>query len=168
MAAHRTRGAGAAAPTAVAVAVTCAVLLSAALSGCTDDTNPSSVTSRAASAAQSVGSQAASAFASATAEAGRKLDSIKGGVEAKDDVKLGAPTAAGDRTTVQVTATNTADSAKSFSVQVDFKDPDGTWRDTVLVTVADVPAGGKKTATARSTHQLPGNVRAEVPRAVRY
>ncbi|MFD7135593.1 hypothetical protein [Streptomyces sp. NPDC059894] len=166
MAAHRTRGASGAAPTAVAVA--CAVLLSAALSGCTDDTDPSSVASRAASAAESVGSRAASGLASATAEAGRKLDSIKGGVEAKDEVKLGAPTADGDRTTVKVTATNSADSTKSFSVQVDFKDPDGTWRDTVLVTVADVPAGEKKTATARSTHQLPGNVRAEVPRAVRY
>ncbi|MFI9549170.1 hypothetical protein ACIHAR_35480 [Streptomyces sp. NPDC052016] len=161
MAAHRTRWTRGAAPAAAA----CSVLLS----GCTDDTDPSSVASRAASAAESAGSRAADAFASATAEAGRRLDGIKGGVDATDDVKVGSPATDGDgRTTVPVTATNREDSAKSFAVQVDFKDASGNWKDTVVVTVPDVPAGKSGTATARSTHRLSGEVRADVARAVRY
>lgn len=82
-----------------------------ALTGCSGDDSPSSVASKAASAAQSVGaqataaasslaSQASEAFASATAEVGRKLDGIENGVDAKDDVKLGTPTADGDRSAV--------------------------------------------------------------------
>lgn len=150
MTSHRTHWAGRAALT----ATVCALVLSA----CTDETDPSSVASR-----------AASAFASATAEAGRRLDGIKGGVEAKADVKLGTPSTDADgRTTVDVTATNPDDSTTSFAVQVDFKDPDGTWRDTVLVTVPDVPPGTSRKATARSTRKLPDGTRAEVPRAVRY
>ncbi|WP_425246524.1 FxLYD domain-containing protein [Streptomyces sp. NEAU-NA10] len=161
MAAHRTHWATTAALTATA----CALLLS----GCSDDTAPSSVASRAASAAESVGERAADAFASATAEVGRQLDSIKGGVEAKDDVKLGSPSTDADgRGTVEVTATNSADSTKSFAVQVNFRDANGNWQDTVLVTVPDVPAGKSKPATARSTRKVSGEIRAEVGRAVRY
>ncbi|MFH8802315.1 hypothetical protein ACH4F6_22350 [Streptomyces sp. NPDC017936] len=157
---HRTRGTGRTALTATA----CAVLLS----GCSDDGGASSVPSRAASAVQSVGSRAGDAFASATASAGEKLNDIKGGVDATDDVKLGTPSTSDDRTTVQVTVTNSAGSTKSFAVQVDFKDSKGDWKDTVVVTVPDVPAGKQKTATARSTHRLPSGTRATVPRAVRY
>lgn len=161
MTAHRTHRARRTALTATACA--------AVLSGCADDTDPSSVASRAASAAESVGSRAGDAFASATAEAGRKLDSIKGGVDAKNEVKLGTPaTDADGRTTVPVTATNRVDSTKSFAVQVDFKDASGNWKDTVVVTVPNVPATKSATATARSTHKLSGDVRAEVARAVRY
>ncbi|MFI6034121.1 hypothetical protein ACIBBD_08125 [Streptomyces sp. NPDC051315] len=161
MTSHRTHWTGRAALTATA----CALPLCA----CSDETDPSSVASRAASAAESVGDRAASAFASASAEAGRRLDSIKGGVDAKADVRLGTPSTDADgRTTVDVTATNPDDSAKSFTVQVDFKDPDGTWRDTVLVTVPDVPPKASRTSTARSTHKLPKGTQAEVPRAVRH
>ncbi|MEU8649483.1 hypothetical protein [Streptomyces sp. NPDC048737] len=176
MPAHRTRPARPAALTATCAA---ALLGLTALTGCSDENNPSGVASRAASAAESardeataaassLASRATEGFASATAEAGRKLDGITGGTEVKGDVKAGPPKTDGDRTTAEVTAANTDDTARSFSVQVDFTDQDGTWRDTVVVTVSDVPAGKSGTATARSNRQLSGEVKAEVARAVRY
>ncbi|MFF7641858.1 hypothetical protein [Streptomyces canus] len=147
---------------------TAALLTALALTGlaaCSDDNNPSSVASKVASAA----SRAGDAVASATAEAGRRFDDIKNGVDAKDDVRIGAPATASDgRTTVQVTAANKAASAKSFAVQVDFTDGTGKLVDAVVVTVPDVPAGGTGKATARSTHRLSGDVRAKVSRAARY
>ncbi|MEU0947854.1 hypothetical protein ABZ379_34895 [Streptomyces canus] len=147
---------------------TAALLTALALTGltaCSDDDSPSSVASKVASAA----SRAGDAVASATAEAGRRFDDIKNGVAAKDDVRIGAPATASDgRTTVAVTAANSAASAKSFAVQVDFTDGTGKLLDAVVVTVPDVPAGGSGKGTARSTHRLSGDVRAQVSRAVRY
>ncbi|MFG2723808.1 FxLYD domain-containing protein [Streptomyces canus] len=147
---------------------TAALLTTLALTGltaCSDDDSPSSVASKVASAA----SRAGEAVSSATAEAGRRFDDIKNGVDAKDDVRLGTPATASDgRTTVEVTATNSADSAKSFTVEVDFTDRNGKLLDAVVLTVSDVPAGGSGKGTARSTHDLSGDVRAKVPRAVRH
>ncbi|MCX4858679.1 FxLYD domain-containing protein [Streptomyces canus] len=147
---------------------TTALLTTLALTGltaCSDDDSPSSVASKVASAA----SRAGEAVSSATAEAGRRFDDIKNGVDARDDVRLGTPDTASDgRTTVEVTATNSADSAKSFTVEVDFTDQDGKLLDAVVLTVSDVPAGGTGKGTARSTHDLSGDVRAKVPRAVRH
>ncbi|KUO21356.1 hypothetical protein AQJ91_09980 [Streptomyces dysideae] len=140
------------------MAVTLTLPLTLTLTSCTDEETPSSVASR-----------AESAFESATAEAGRRLDEIKGGVDAKDEVTLGDPTTnGGDRTSVEITASNTTDSTKSFAVQVDFTDQDGNWLDTVVVTVPDVATGESAKATARSTRALSGEVEAEVARAVRY
>ncbi|MEU6373638.1 hypothetical protein [Streptomyces sp. NPDC046909] len=141
------------------------------LTGCSDDDTPSSVASKAASLASqgaSLASQGADVFASATAEVGDKFDDIKGGVDVKDDVKLGTPTTSGGRAEVEVTAANTADSQKSFLVQVNFTDGDGTFVDAVAVTVSDVAAGGSGKATARSNRDLSGDVKAKVGRAVRY
>ena len=142
---------------------TAALLTTLALTGltaCSDDDSPSSVASKVASAA----SRAGEAVSSATAEAGRRFDDIKNGVDAKDDVRLGTPATASDgRTTVEVTATNSADSAKSFTVEVDFTDRNGKLLDAVVLTVSDVPAGGSGKGTARSTHDLSGDVRAKVP-----
>ncbi|MEH0577517.1 MULTISPECIES: FxLYD domain-containing protein [Streptomyces] len=132
-----------------AAAICCAF----ALTGCSDDNTPSSVSS---------------AFASATAEVGRQLDEIKGGADVKGDVKLGTPGTDGDRSTVEVTVVNSADSTKSFAVQVDFSDSAGNRLDTVLVTVSDVPAGKTGKATARSNRTLSGTVKAKTARAVRY
>ncbi|MCX5255761.1 FxLYD domain-containing protein [Streptomyces canus] len=147
---------------------TAALLTTLALTGltaCSDEDSPSSVASKVASAA----SRAGEAVSSATAEAGRRFDDIKNGVDAKDDVRLGTPATASDgRTTVEVTATNSADSAKSFTVEVDFTDRNGKLLDAVVLTVSDVPAGGSGKGTARSTHDLSGDVRAKVPRAVRH
>ncbi|MDO0913308.1 FxLYD domain-containing protein [Streptomyces sp. DT2A-34] len=125
---------------------------------CTDDDTPSSVAGK-----------AASAFASATAEAGRQLDDIKGGIDAKDAVSLGDPSTDADgRTTVEVAARNTTDATKSFAAQINFRDGDGNLLDATVVTVSDVPASGTGKATARSTRDLDGEVRTEVARAVRY
>jgi hypothetical protein len=139
------------------------------LTGCSGDSSPSSVASKAASAVASIGAQATGAIASATAEAGRRLDEVKNGVDAKDAVKLGTPTTdSAGRSTVEVTVTNSAGSAKSFAVQVEFKDTGGNLLDTVVVTVSDVPAGKSATATARSNRSLSGSVRAAVGTALRY
>ncbi|MER5214059.1 FxLYD domain-containing protein [Streptomyces sp. NPDC002838] len=155
-----------------------ALLALVSLTGCTDDESPSETVSRAASAARSIGAEATAAasslaaeaseaFASATAEVGRRFDEIEGGVDVKDDVRLGAPVTDG-RTTVEVTADNTADSTRSFAVEVDFTDQHGNLLDVVVVTVPDVPAGESGKATARSNRELGADVRAVVGRAVRY
>lgn len=151
------------APVAVVVAAAALTALTA-LTGCSDGDTPASVASRAAS----VASQGADAFASATAEAGERFDDIKNGVDVKGDVKLGTVTHSGGRAAAEVTATNTGGSQKSFLVQVNFTDGDGTFLDAVAVTVSDVPAGGSGKATARSNRDLSGAVKAEVDRAVRY
>ncbi|MEU9588407.1 FxLYD domain-containing protein [Streptomyces sp. NPDC048193] len=167
MAGHRARR---------AAAVT--VLAAAVLAGCSDGdgdsggtpTDPASAAvSRAASAASSLASEGSDALASATAEAGRWLDDITSGADVTGDVAAGTPrTDADGRTTVGITVRNTADATKSFAVQLNLTDPDGTLLDTVVVTVDDVPAGGSGHATARSSHDLSGQVRAEVAHAVRY
>ena len=146
-------------------AICCAAALLTALTGCSDDDTPSSVSS----AASSLASKASEALASATAEAGRQLDEIKGGVDVRSDVRLGtAGKDADGRATVDVTASNTTDATKSFAVQVDFRDSSGNLLDTVVVTVTDVPAGGTGTGTARSNRDLSGEVQTKVARAVRY
>jgi hypothetical protein len=149
---------------------TAALLTTLALTGltaCSDEDSPSSVASKVASAA----SRAGDAVSSATAEAGRRFDDIKNGVDAKDDVRLGTPataTASDGRTEAGITVTNSADSARTFAVEVDFTDENGKLLDAVVVTVSDVPAGGSGKGTARSTHDLSDQVRAKVSRAVRY
>ena len=185
MAGTRARRATGAAPTAVTAAALTRLALVAVtgltcltcLTGCSGDDNASSAVSKAASAARSAGEEATAAASSlasqassalASAEAGRRLDDIEGGVDAKGSVELGKPAAAGDRTKVEVTAENSTDSTKSFAVQVDFTDQAGNLLDTVVLTVSDVPAGDSGKATARSNRQLTGEARAKVARAVRY
>ncbi|MER6348750.1 hypothetical protein ACWC10_04625 [Streptomyces sp. NPDC001595] len=164
-----------------ATAVVLAAVLAVGVSGCSDggDGGGSSAASKAASAAESaagevtaaassLASEGSAALASATAEVRDQLDSIKGGVDAKDEVRLGSTSVTDDHATVTVTARNTADSQKSFAVQVDFKDQSGNLLDAVVVTVSDVAAQGSGTATARSTRSLSGEVKAEVGTALRY
>ncbi|WP_149182547.1 FxLYD domain-containing protein [Streptomyces sp. TRM49041] len=154
----------------VAVGALVTVLTATAV-GCgeNDTGSPSDLASRATATAASLASGAAEALESATAEAGRKLEEIKGGIDAEDEVTLGDVTADDDgRSTVEVTARNTADSVKSFAVQVDFRDPQGNLLDVVIVTVTDVADGATKRATARSNRTLSGDVKAEVGTAVRY
>ncbi|MER6911331.1 hypothetical protein ABT354_06635 [Streptomyces sp. NPDC000594] len=171
--------------------------LGAGAAGCSDDggtTSPAELASKAASAAgrataaassavaeasravESAGakvtgaaSQVASAVASATAAADKKLADIKGGVDAKGEITLGKPVTAGDgRTSVEVTARNTADGSKSFAVQVDFRDSGGNLLDAAVVEVKDVAEGRTGSATALSNRSLSGAVKAEVGRAIRY
>ncbi|MFJ9542856.1 hypothetical protein ACIRPX_37195 [Streptomyces sp. NPDC101225] len=146
-----------------------AVVVGAGLTGCSDNGNgPASSASKAASAASSLASRGADALASATASAGRKLDELKDGIDAKDEVRLGTPTTDNGRAAVTVTARNSASSTKSFAVQVNFTDSGGNLLDAVVVTVSDVPAGTSGRATARSNRSLSGQVKAEVARALRY
>ncbi|MFR9798155.1 FxLYD domain-containing protein [Streptomyces sp. MS06] len=165
---------------ATAAALVAVIAVGASACSGDDGGSASSARSKAASAASSVGaevtaaasslaSRAASALASATAEAGRRLESLKGGIDAKGDVRLGEPRTDSDgRTTVTVTARNTTQDQQSFLVQVNFRDDSGNRLDTVVVTVSDVAAGESGTATARSTHKLSGTVKAEVGTALRY
>jgi hypothetical protein len=157
---HRTRRATGGAASALALA--------AVLTGCGGD-GPADTARKAESAVGSIASQASEAVESAAAEAERRLDGIRGGIDVKGDVKVGTPAVGADgRARAQVTVDNTDDSARSFAVQVDFTDAGGRLTDTVIVTVEHVQAGDSATATARSTHDLSGEVRAEVARAVRY
>ncbi|MFD5912354.1 hypothetical protein ACFWHL_26870 [Streptomyces massasporeus] len=158
---HRTRWATGGAALALA--------LSAALTGCSGDDTPSHAASKAESAVGSIASGASEAIESATAEAGRRLDDIQDGIDVKGDVRIGTPVTGSDgRVRAEVTVRNSDDSTRSFAVQVDFKNSGGDLVDTVIVTVDHVQAGESATATARSTHDLSGDVRTDVARAVRY
>ncbi|WP_406456125.1 hypothetical protein OH768_21975 [Streptomyces sp. NBC_01622] len=163
MSAHRTRW---------AAGVLITALTATALTACSNGGSPSSTASKAASAASSaaasLASQGSDALASATAAAGKKLDEIKNGTDVKNDVTLGTPDTSSGRATVKVTARNTADSTKSFAVQVNFRDTGGNLLDTAVVTLSDVAARKDGTGSASSNRSLSGEVRAEVGRALRY
>ncbi|MFD4863101.1 hypothetical protein [Streptomyces atratus] len=151
-----------------AVLLTTAVMSTAA--ACSDDGGKASSTaSKAASAAASVASRGSDVVASATAAAGEKLKGFKNGVNAKGDVRLGSPSIGHDgRATARVTVTNSADSAKSYAVQINFRDPSGNLLDTVVVTVDDVGPKASKDATARSNRKLSGDIKADVGTALRH
>lgn len=145
------------------------VAAAAVLCGCSGDGGPSGNASQAASAAASLASQAASALASATAEAGRRLDEIKGGTDAKGDVRTGTTSTDADgRSAAEITVTNPTKQTRTYAVQADFRDTGGNLLDTVVVMVDDVPAGASKNATALSHRKLSGPVTVDVARAVRY
>ncbi|MFZ3473424.1 hypothetical protein ACODT3_09125 [Streptomyces sp. 4.24] len=152
------------------------VALALGATGCSDGDGASAAASKAASAAASAGavvssaaSAASEAVESAAAVAKDKLSEVKDGVDAKDEVTLGAPAKDADgRSTVPVSARNSDGSKKSFAVQVDFKDESGKLLDTVVVTISDVAANATGEGTARSTHTLSGTVTAETGRALRY
>ncbi|QDY77977.1 hypothetical protein FQU76_17340 [Streptomyces qinzhouensis] len=165
-----------------AVAALTATALAAGVAACGNNNSPSSVASGiasvasgaasvasgAASAASSIGAKATGAAASASASAQQKIDEIKGGVNVKNDVTLAAPAVKDGHSTVDVTARNTADSTKTFTVKVDYKDTSGNLLDTVVVTLSDVPAGQSKSATAQSNRKLTGEVKTDVAQAVRH
>ncbi|WP_162684297.1 hypothetical protein [Streptomyces populi] len=167
-------------PVRLVLAVSVVAALAAQLTACSDDSSPSDAASKAASAASkaasaaskaaSAATEAGDALASATAEAGRKFDEFKSGADAKDEVKTAGTASPGSdgRVTAEVTATNPTSSAKSYVVQVDFRDQSGNLLDTTVVTVDDVPAGGSENATARSNRSLTGDVKADVARAARH
>ncbi|MEV5612998.1 hypothetical protein [Streptomyces sp. NPDC052225] len=152
----------------VAGAALFAAALALGVTGCDSDTSPSDAASKAVGAASSAASKASDVVASATAQAQEKFDDIKGGVDAKDDVKLGDVSKDDGRATVPVSITNGADAKKSYAVQVDFRDSGGNLLDTVVLTVKDVDADTSKDAKATSNRSLDGDVTADVARAMRY
>ncbi|MFI8432514.1 hypothetical protein ACIGJO_01980 [Streptomyces sp. NPDC079020] len=151
-------------------AVALAAALAAAVAGCSDDGGtPSDAVSQAASAASSLASKGSDAVASATAAAQDKLNEFKDGVNAKGDVDLGTVAKDDDgHATAKFTVTNSTDSAKSYAVQINFRDKGGNLLDTTVVTVDDAPPGTPKDATARSNRTLDGDVGAEVATALRH
>ncbi|MGW5046795.1 hypothetical protein [Streptomyces griseoluteus] len=143
--------------------------LAVAVTGCSDGNSPSGQASKAASAASSLASRASGTVASATAEAKRKLDQVKGGMDAKKDVSVGkVTTGKGNVPTAEVSAKNTTGEKKSFTVQVNFRDAKGDLQDTVIVNIDDVAAGATGRATARSHRELSGDIRADVGAALRH
>ncbi|MET8327902.1 FxLYD domain-containing protein [Streptomyces sp. NPDC005181] len=151
-------------------AVLLTAVVASAAAACTDDGgSPSSTVSEAASAVASAASRGGDVVASASAAAQEQLQNFKNGVNAGKDVKAGAVTAGtGGRATAKITVTNSADSAKSYIVQINFLDPGGNLLDTTVVTVDDVKPGTSKDATASSNRNLTGDLTAEVARALRH
>ncbi|MFR9792547.1 hypothetical protein ACL07V_28445 [Streptomyces sp. MB22_4] len=138
-------------------------------SGGQNSPSPAEQAASAASAAASLASRGGDALASASAEAGRRLAEARGGLSAKDQVSLGAVGFDREgRAITTVTARNTASSAKSFAVQVNFTDGGGHLLDVVVLTVGNVAAHSSGHGTARSNRRLHGEVRAAVGTALRY
>ncbi|MFF5502843.1 hypothetical protein [Streptomyces roseolus] len=137
----------------LALAATCAA--AGATTGCEAATE----------AAGGIVSSAGSAVASA---AQRQLDEIEDGANATADVTAGPTSDDGDRTVATVTAANPKDATADYTVLVTFRDGDGTFLDTVVLTVDGVPAGASKSGTARSNRTLTGPTTAEIERALRH
>lgn len=126
----------------------------------------------ASSALSSLGSQAggavSSAVSQASASASSALAQVKGGIDATADVQVGAVTTDSDgRATAQLTVQNPTSDQHDYTISVSFKNSGGTLQDIAAVSVDAVPAGGTKTATARSNRSLSG-VTAEVSIALRH
>ncbi|MFE7775440.1 hypothetical protein ACFU5O_16370 [Streptomyces sp. NPDC057445] len=135
-------------------ALVAAALIAAAITGCSDTgETPDSLASKASEAA-----------ASAT----DKLSDIKGAINAKGDVKAGSTEIKDGKAVAEITATNSTTSAADYTITVNYKDSDGNLLDATVVTINDVPAGGSKSADARSNRDLSGTPKAEIGQAVRH
>ncbi|MFE5582162.1 FxLYD domain-containing protein [Kitasatospora sp. NPDC056531] len=169
------------------------VLGAAVLAGCSSGKSANSKASEAAGAVQKAASVAASAaselasavggaggvggaIASAEAEASAAISAassavagIKGGLDAKADVAVGAVTIGSDgKAQAKLTVTNHGQQSYRYVIQLNFTDGSGKLLDATAVTVQDVAAGQSAQATARSHLDLSGTVKAEVGNAVRY
>jgi hypothetical protein len=166
--------------TRAASAAALASLLALSVSACGDDAKSagdvvSNATQKAGEVAASatakageIGEKAKEAYASASASAAAKFNEVKDGVDAKDEVKVGAVTADGDRSAAEVTASNKESKTQSYVVQVNFRDAGGNLLDTVVVNVKDVAAGKDGTAVAKSNRTLSGDVKAEPGKVLRH
>ncbi|MFG2694042.1 FxLYD domain-containing protein [Kitasatospora sp. NPDC048407] len=173
----------------VAAGLAAVLLGSAALAGCTSSGKTSgaatsAAASAAASAAQSVlgsasaalgsaaaslGASAQAAASSAQAVASSALASVKGGLNAKGDVALGAATTESDgKLSVPVTVTNHGSQAGNYTIQVNFDDASGNLLDATVVNVPDVAPGATAQATAHSNRSLNAPVTPVVANALRH
>lgn len=141
----------------------CAVSLMAVLAptavGCSDDGGtPSSEVSR-----------ASAAIASARSSAQAELDKIKGGSQAKREVKAGQVTRNGaGRSVAPLTVTNRGKHTANYAIEVNFRNADGDLVDAVVLHLSKVPPHQPTKATARSHRKLTGRITAQVGAAVRY
>ncbi|HJD84612.1 FxLYD domain-containing protein [Kitasatospora aureofaciens] len=171
-------------PSLVAGALVAAVVGASVLVGCSSSgksasgtaSSALSVAASAGSALASAASQAGSALASAEARASEAVSAassaisgIKGGLDAKGDVTVGAVTTGTDgKSLAQLTVTNHGEQSYQYVIQVNFTDGNGKVLDATATTVQDLAAGQSVQATARSHLTLSGPVKAEVANAVRY
>ncbi|MFJ2861505.1 hypothetical protein [Kitasatospora sp. NPDC087314] len=176
-------------PAAWALAV--AVVGAAALAGCSSSGGSAGTAASSAAAAieqgASAAASAASALASAAGGAGAVISSaearasaavsaassavagIKGGLDAKGDVSVGAVGTGPDgKAQVELTVTNRGQQSYRYVIQINFTDDSGKLQDATAVTVQDVAAGKSAQATARSNRDLSGSLKAAVANAVRY
>ncbi|MER6999784.1 hypothetical protein [Streptomyces sp. NPDC000410] len=134
-----------------------AVAIAAGAGGCSEEggETPESVVSRATE-------KISEAVESQMAE-------VRDGINAKGDVRAGPTEVDKDgRTTAMITATNTTEKAADYTIQVNFRDPDGNLLDAVVLTIDAVPSGGSQAGTARSNRDLSGTTTAEIARALRH
>ncbi|MER5350520.1 hypothetical protein ABT093_09335 [Kitasatospora sp. NPDC002551] len=176
---------------ALAAAVGAALLGGAALAGCSSDGDGGNAASSAAAqagsaiagaasaaasaasaalgtAAGGLSSAAASAVASAQAAASSAIAGVKGGLDAKGDVAVGAVSFVDGKAEVTLTVTNHEQEGNRYVIQVNFTDDSGNVLDVTAVTLPDVAAGQSTEAKARSNRDLTGSVKAVVANAVRY
>ncbi|MCT4354773.1 hypothetical protein M5362_16715 [Streptomyces sp. Je 1-79] len=143
----------------LARAVCAAALLAPAVTGvagCTDENQQK---------AQDIVSTATAAVASAAQE---KMNAVKDGVKATEEVKAGPTKTDGDRTTAEITATNPTDANADYTVWVNFRDGGGNLLDSVVLNIDAVEPGKSKTGTARSNRTLTGETKADINQALRH
>ncbi|OPF83079.1 hypothetical protein VT50_0204985 [Streptomyces antioxidans] len=141
----------------------CAVSLMAVLApaavGCSEDGGtPSSEVSR-----------ASAAIASARASAQAELDKIKGGSQAKREVKVGRVSRDGaGRAVAPLTVTNAGKHPAGYAIEINFRDASGDLVDAVVLRLPKVAPNQPTPATARSHRKLTGRITANVGTALRY
>ncbi|MFJ8661290.1 hypothetical protein [Streptomyces sp. NPDC093795] len=116
-------------------------------------------------AAGDVFSSATAAVASAAED---RMNEVKDGVNATGDVTAGPTTTDGDRTIAEITATNPKDKNADYTIMVTFRDGDGNFLDSVVLSIDGVAPGKPKTGTARSNRTLSGDTKAEIAQALRH
>ncbi|MET9671805.1 hypothetical protein ABZY68_01750 [Streptomyces sp. NPDC006482] len=137
------------------IALAASVLLTVTVTGCD-------------AAKEAAGDIVSSATAAAASAAEEKMNEVKDGVNATGDVNAGATSTDGDRTVAEITATNPLDKTADYTVMVTFRDTDGNFLDSVVLSIAGVEAGKSKSGTARSNRTLSGDTKAEIAQALRH
>ncbi|MDV5146855.1 hypothetical protein R1T08_22345 [Streptomyces sp. SBC-4] len=117
---------------------------------------------------EKAGEVVSSATAAAASAAEEKMNEVKDGINATGDVKAGTTSADGDRTVVEITATNPQDKNADYTVMVNFRDDSGNLLDAVVLNINGVEPGASKSGTARSNRTLSGATTAEIAQALRH
>ncbi|MEV0115403.1 FxLYD domain-containing protein [Streptomyces sp. NPDC050844] len=145
-------------------AAACTALLALTVTACTDED-----VDKAKDTVASATAKAGDVVASATEAAASELEKVKDGVNATGDVKAADTTKPdGDRTTAEITATNSSDKKADYTISVNFRDSDGNLLDAVVLNINGVDPGASKSGTARSNRSLSGTPKAEIGQALRH
>ncbi|MFH9348346.1 hypothetical protein [Kitasatospora sp. NPDC017646] len=97
------------------------------------------------------------------------VSGIKGGLDAKGDVSVGAVSIGPDgKAQAQLTVTNHGQQSYEYVIQVNFTDQGGELLDATAVTVEGLAAGRSTQAVAHGNRDLSGTVKAEAANAIRY